>query len=209
MSIFLNFATAGERELKYSKAMEIVDEQGEAINDYCLIYLYSKTSGVVPMPIADSARGRKRDPVYYIKWPQKSYSDYEIHKTIEALIIPPVMFWLAEFPVARAILKKGYEPLTWNSYTGREYKRILTLKKGNSEQFYEALISQPTDLSIITDLFSNYAGEWQIKSLKTTHVRYEGNIEIREIFKPIGTKSYFILKSELSDDDRNLLSQCY
>jgi hypothetical protein len=209
LNTFISLATGGVRELKLPKAMEIIDEQGNTVNNYCLIYLYTKSSGVVPMPIADSARGRKRDPSYYIKWPQKSYPDYEIHKSIEASIIPPVMFGTSETPAARAILKKGYEPLTWNSYTGREYKRILTLKKGNSERFHDALLSQPIDLDVITELFSNYAGEWQIESLKTVHVRYDGNTEIREAFKPIGTKPYFILKSELSDDDRNILNQCY
>jgi hypothetical protein len=200
---------AGGHESKLPKAMEIIDEQGNTVNDYCLIYLYTKSSGVVPMPIADSARGRKHDPLYYIKWPQKSYPDYEIHKSIEASIIPPFMFGTSETPAARAILKKGYEPLTWNSYTGREYKRILTLKKGNSERFHDALLSEPIDLNVITELFSDYAGEWQIESLKTVHVRYDGNTEIREPFKPLGTKNYFILKNELSDEDRNLLTQCY
>jgi hypothetical protein len=205
----ISLVTGGLRESKYPKVMEIIDEQGKPVNNYCIAYLYAKSSGVVPMPIADPARGRKRDPAYYLKWPQKSYPDYEIHKEIRASVFPPFMFGTSEIPAARAILKNGYEPVTWNSYTGREYNRVLTLKKGNSERFYNALISTTIDLKVITELFSNYAGELQIESLKTKHVRYEGDTEIREPFKPVGTRSGFTLKNEFSDDDRNLLTQCY
>jgi hypothetical protein len=205
----ISLATGGLRESKYPKAMEIIDEQGKPVSNYCIVYLYAKSSGVVPMPIADSAQGREHDPAYYLKWPQKSYSDYEIHKGIEASIFPPFMFGTSETPVARAILKSGYDPVTWNSYTGREYNRTLILRKGNSERFYNALLSKTIDLKVITELFSNYAGELQIEPMKTVHVRYDGDTEIREPFKPIGAHPGFILKDEFSDDDRNLLTQCY
>jgi hypothetical protein len=207
----ISLATGGLHESKYPKAMEIIDEYGSPVENYCIVYLYAKSSGVVQMPIADTVRGRKHDPVLYIKWPQKSYPDYEIDKSIEASIFPPVMFGTSEVPVARAILKKGYEPLTWNSYTGREYNRVLTLKKGKSERFYDALLSKSIDLGVITELFSNYAGELQNESLKTVHVGYEsdGHTEIRESFKPVGAHPNFRLKSEFSDEDRNLMTQCY
>ncbi len=210
----------GIHESKYPKAMEIVDENGKPLDGYCIVYLYKKSSGVVKMPIADTAQGRTHDPAYYLKWPQKSHEDYEINKTAEASIIPPLMFGTSETPVARAILKNGYEPITWNSYTGREYKRVLILRNGSSERFYNALLSDNVDINVITELFSDYSGELQLEPLKTVHVRYDRDIpsgecgtprytEIREPFKPVGAQPNFIIKNELSEEDRALLKQCY
>jgi len=142
-----------------SRKLEPVDASGDALDTYCVVPLYAKSSGV---RVGPEGQGGAHDPAYYLRWITEKTRDEEFacikEKREKGIVMPFLPFGIAVGesigPVRNMLyLKRGFAPFIKTGWTDGRVVTKLTMPDGISEDVVQHLLSGEIDQDRIRDIY--------------------------------------------------------